>query len=228
MGSMILMGGNEFRTECVEMDRSALARLADQPARVVVVPTAAAYQQPAAAAQNGIRHFDMLGAKASAAMIISRADANSRDLARQFDRANLVYLTGGDPWHLLQTLRDTRCWEAIAAVWKRGGAVAGASAGAMVMGDRMWWNSMWAVGLGMAPKVAVLPHHRTSGDLLPRAGLGRLGILVVLGIAEATACVSEYGNVWNVVGQGKVAVYRDQSARVYGPGDSFSIAESEG
>ena len=198
MGTMILMGGNEFRTECVAMDRAMLARLPEQPPRVVIVPTAAAHQQPAMAAQNGIRHFDLLGAKASAAMIISRADANSREIARQFERAGLVYLTGGNPWYLLQTLRETRCWEAIRAVWRRGGVVVGSSAGAMVLGDRMWWNNMWAVGLGMAPRAAVLPHHRITGELTPQAGLGRLGMLVVLGIAEATACLSEYGNVWNV------------------------------
>jgi len=227
MGSIILMGGNEFRSECAAMDRAILARLPEQPPRVVIVPTAAALQQPAVAAQNGIRYFDVLNAKATAAMIISRADANSREMARQFERAGLVYLTGGSPWHLLQTLRDTRCWDAITEVLRRGGTIVGSSAGAMAMSDRMWWNNTWAMGLGMAQRVAVLPHHRVTGDLLPRAGLGRLGVLVVLGIAEATACVSEYGNVWNVAGQGKVAVYTDQEIQVYGPGDSFTMPDVE-
>jgi cyanophycinase len=225
MGTIVLMGGNEFRTECVAMDRAMLARLPEQPPRVVIVPTAAAHQQPAMAAQNGIRHFELLGAKASAAMIINRADANNREVVRQFDHAGLVYLAGGNPWYLLQTLRETRSWEAILGVVRRGGVVAGSSAGAMAMGDRMWWNNMWAVGLGMAPRAAVLPHHKITGELLPRAGLGRLGMLVVLGIPEATACLSEYGNVWNVTGQGKVVVYTDKGSQVYGPGDSFTMPE---
>jgi cyanophycinase len=227
MGTIVLMGGNEFRPECVALDRGILGHIPQQPPRVVVVPTAAAHERPAVAAQNGMRYFDALGANSSAAMIVSRADANNAEIAAQFELADVVYLTGGNPWVLLDTLRNSRCWVAIERVWRSGGVVAGSSAGAMVLADRMWWNGQWTVSLGLAPRIAVLPHHRSSGELRPGAGLGKLGLLTILGIPEATACLSEYGHVWSVVGQGKVVVYTDAGARVCAPGETFTLAEGE-
>lgn len=228
MGSMIFIGGGEFRPDCVPMDRAMLGRLANQPPRVVIVPTAAANQAPVATAQAGVRHFDLLGAQATIALIVARADAANPAMAAALEAADLVYLTGGDPWYLLQTLRDTRCWQALFGVWKRGGVVAAAGGAAMALGDRMWWNNQWVPGLGLAPRVAILPGHHPAAEMEPGAGLGRLGMLVVIGIPVSTACASEYGNVWYVSGMGKAAVYTDQSAKLYAPGESFTLPEIVG
>ena len=228
MGTMIFMGGGEFRPDCVPMDRAILARLPNQPPRVVIVPTAAANQGPIATAQAGVRHFDLLGAQAQVALIITRADAQDPVHVAAIEGADLVYLTGGDPWVLLQTLRDSRTWHALFGVWKRGGVVAAAGGSAMVLGDRMWWNNQWVPGLGLAPRVAILPGHHPPADMQPGGGFGRLGVLVVIGIPVSTACASEYGNVWYVSGMGKAAVYTDQSARLYAPGESFTLPEIVG
>jgi cyanophycinase-like exopeptidase len=92
-----LAGGNEFRANCVEMDRALLGRIALHPARVVVLPTAAVRGSPRMAADNGVRHFRELGAQASAAMIITRQDADDPAMVAQLQDAGLIYLAGGDP-----------------------------------------------------------------------------------------------------------------------------------
>ena len=65
-GLIALIGGNEFRPDCEPMDRALLARLPAGP-KVVIVPTAAAHENPRLAADNCVRYFRRLGAQAGAA-----------------------------------------------------------------------------------------------------------------------------------------------------------------
>jgi cyanophycinase-like exopeptidase len=112
-GFLALMGGNEFRPDCHPMDEELLDRIGRKPARVVIVPTAAALENPRLAADNGIRYFAALGAAASVAMIITRADANDPQRSAPIREADLIYLTGGDPRYLLSTLVGSICWSVI-------------------------------------------------------------------------------------------------------------------
>lgn len=111
-GLLALMGGDEFRPDCVPMDRALLERAGKSPARLVIVPTAAAQQNPRLAAEHGIRYFEALGAKAAPAMIITRDDADDDSQSGLLAEADVIYLTGGDPRTLLATLRGTAAWRA--------------------------------------------------------------------------------------------------------------------
>jgi len=226
MGLIALVGGNEFRPDCVPMDE-ALLRLSQRTTpRVVIVPTAAAHQSPRLAAENGMRYFAALGAATDAAMVLTRSDAENADLALQLASADIVYLTGGDPRHLLDTLADSIVWEAIVAVAERGGMVAGSSAGAMVLGG---WirrgHTEWIPALGLAGHVAALPHHEHAApsNVAPlRAALDPTA--AILGIPTATACVSEDGNVWQVLGAGAVTLYRKNDTAAFPPGRAFRLS----
>src|SRR5215470_4966968 len=121
MGFIALAGGNEFRDDCKTMDRIILEQIEHQPPRAVILPTAAIKGSPRMAAENGVRHFKALGAEASAVMVITREDANNRDLFAPLAEADLIYIAGGDPWYLLETLRDTAILPEILAVQGRGG-----------------------------------------------------------------------------------------------------------
>jgi len=125
-GLIALVGGNEFRRDCESMDRALLARLGGEP-RVVIVPTAAAHENPGKAAENGVRYFRRLGAQAEAAMIIDANSARQASFVAQIRNADLVYFTGGDPVHLLETMRDSPAWKAVLEVLDDGGAIAGRS-----------------------------------------------------------------------------------------------------
>jgi cyanophycinase len=222
VSGVALMGGNEFRRECAAMDRALLAALGGPgAARVVIVPTAATNENPYVAGENGIRHFTRLGALADKLLIVDDASAAHFEMAHQLERFNLVYFTGGDPVYLLDTLRGSPAWEAIRRVHARGGLIAGSSAGAMALGGQMWRFDGWTPGLGLAPHVAVLPHHATlSGRWNAEHMLAALpsGVTLV-GIDEATALLLPEGRV---LGAGRVTVYGGEGVRAYGEGELVS------
>ena len=232
-GALALVGGDEFRANCERMDRALLAMSARQPARVVILPTAAARQGARQAAQNGVRHFESLGAQARPALILTLEDANDPQHVAELHDADILYLAGGDPAYLLSCVRGSACERVMRAHVAAGGMLAGSSAGAMVMGAAMrYGGSHWTPTLGFAPRVATLPHHNSP----PRADAAALVTSLAsvsprvetpvtpLGIATATACVSEDGGVrWRVVGVGAVTVYAATGARVYADGDEFEV-----
>jgi cyanophycinase len=205
-GYIALVGGYEFVTNCLEMDRTILGRLGTRP-QIVVLPTAAAFESPRQAAYNGVQHLKRLGARAEAMYILKRQDAYNEDYAAQLDKVQGVYFCGGDPIHLLETLRDTKIWNAIVGMYERGGLVAGSSAGAMVMGGQMWApGEGWRVGLGLVPKVAIIPHHATVSarwDAPKLAATVAPGTTVV-GVDEATALLLPDQLV---IGEGDVTIY---------------------
>ncbi len=217
-GILALVGGNEFRPNCEEMDQGLLA-LAGRKPKVVIIPTAAAHERPELAAENGMQYFRKLGAQAEAAMVVDSTTARDpREIAKIRD-ADILYFTGGDPRYLLRTLRDSMAWKAVAEVWRNGRMVAGSSSGAMILGGKMWApGNGWDDGLGLAPDVAVIPHH---ASLAKRWDAFRMksslpeGIALV-GIDEATALV---GPPWQVLGIGQVAIYDHEKPKLFQSGE---------
>ncbi|HUY76556.1 MAG TPA: Type 1 glutamine amidotransferase-like domain-containing protein [Ktedonobacterales bacterium] len=232
MGILALVGGDEFRANCVPMDRELLGMIARGPARVVILPTAAAQQGPGMAAANGVRYFAGLGAEASSAMVLTRADADDPTMVAALADADLIYLTGGSPSYLLGALRGSAVWSAIQRRYQEGAMIAGSSAGAMVMGVAMrYGGAAWTPTLGLTTRLAVIPHH----DGAPNASQGYTADLraslpqlapppTVVGVATATACIGDDGDEWRVVGVGAVTVYATEGPRVYHAGERFTLA----
>ena len=232
IGSIALAGGNEFRSNCIAMDKMLLARFkgsSDRPTRVVIIPTAAVKGSPRAAADNGVRHFNSLGAMASAALVVTRADADSARYHDQIRDADMVYLAGGDPPYLRDTLRGSAVWAAIRTVYERGGMIAGSSAGAMVLAARMRAYGMsgdWVDALHVVPNIVVFPHHRPASQESIQTMQRAIGeSLFMIGIDEATACLSDEGttNIWTVAGIGTVTLYTRDGTKVYSQGQQFIL-----
>jgi cyanophycinase len=221
-GLIALVGGNEFRSNCEPMDRALLARLVSKP-KVVIVPTAAARENPGLAVENGVRYFHRLGVQAEGVMIIDAETARQTALLTQVKNADLVYFTGGDPVYLLETMRDSPAWKAVKGARKDGRMLAGSSAGAMILGGQMWAPGHgWRKGLGLIPQIALIPHH---ASLAARWDATRLraslieGVTLV-GIDEATALV---GPPWQVIGAGEVAIYHGEKPTLFKDGQSVDI-----
>ena len=220
-GTIGLVGGEEFRVGCEEMDREIMRASGQDPARVVVIPTAAV-TGPAKAANDGVTHFAALGGNAAQLMVLERDHAHDPDLIRGIDGAGVIYFTGGSPDHLLASLADTPLLTDILAAVEQGTVLAGSSAGAMVMGALMRRPRIgqWVAGLGIAAGIAVLPHHegrdpeQTSRELQGQAP----GDMVVLGIDARSGCLGSPGN-WKAVGSGKVTVYRGNEWTVFNSGE---------
>ena len=225
-GLIALVGGNEFREDCEPMDRALLARLGSRP-KVVIIPAAAARENPALAAENGVSYFQRLGAPAEAVMIIDAETARQPALAARVRNADLIYFAGGDPANLLETMRDSPAWNAAHEVFQGGRALAGSSAGAMILGGQMWApGSGWREGLGLVPSIAVIPHHANLASRWNAAhmrGSLRKGV-ILLGIDEATALV---GPPWQVLGAGQVTVYRGKKPDIFEDGQDVPLPEHE-
>ena len=222
-GEIGLVGGEEFRTGCEEMDREIMRASGQEPARVVVIPTAAV-TGPAKAANDGVVHFGSLGGDAVQLMVLDRSQADDPSFVEPSAGAGVVYFTGGSPDHLLETLRGSQLLKTILAAVDNGAVLAGSSAGAMVFGSYMRRPSAggWVEALGIVPNLAVLPHHerqdpeQTSRNLRAQAPAG----LTVLGVDARTGCLGRPGQ-WRVVGSGKVTVYQGNQWTVYQAGESL-------
>ena len=187
--------------------------------RVAIVPAAAAAERPDLAVAHGIAAFERAARSAHVAaliegvMVVDARTAASPALAERLATADLIYLPGGDPGHLVATLEDSIAWRSIGAARARGAVLAGASAGAMVLAPWTWAPRGGRRGLGLAPGLVVVPHaarvraggwNGTFADRLP-TGVGLLGRL---GLEERTGVISGSlvpgGRAWRVVGEGSV------------------------
>lgn len=219
-GQIALVGGNEFRSGCEEMDLEIMRASDQRPVRVLVVPTAA-MTGPAKAASDGVTHFCRLGAEAHRLMVLDKSQASDTAAIRPIENAGVVYFTGGEPGHLLATLEDSRLLLAILAALDNGAVLAGSSAGAMVMGSLMRRPSQggWVDALGIVPNTAILPHHenRNPAETSRELRVQVPSELTLLGIDAKTGCLGSPGR-WRVVGSGKVTVYRGNDWQVYQTG----------
>jgi cyanophycinase len=187
------------------------ALLAGRPPRYVQLATAAVPDGPSVVERwhnLGTEQAQRLGVEPVILPVNDRDDAESDALAAQVAGAGLVYLSGGNPGFLADTLRDTKVWSAIVEAWQGGAALAGCSAGAMAM--TTWVPSLrhprqgGTNGLGLLPHLRVIPHFDFFAakvpDLLTRFLLPHDPAITVIGIDEETALVGG-PNEWTVRGR---------------------------
>ncbi|MGD8295815.1 MAG: hypothetical protein PVG67_05440, partial [Desulfobacterales bacterium] len=109
MGYILLEGGAEFDGHMAEPDRQAIMLAGGPDTPISIIPAAAApdnnYQQ---AGRNGVDWFRRLGAtNASALPLIDRPSADAPELAETLAKSKLIYLLGGFPQYLAQTLNNS-------------------------------------------------------------------------------------------------------------------------
>jgi len=192
------------------------ALLAGRPPRYVQLATAAVPDGPSVVERwhnLGREQAQRLGVEAVILSVNDRADADNEAIAQQVAGAGLIYLSGGNPGFLADTLRDTVVWAAIVTAWQDGAALAGCSAGAMAM--TAWIPSLrhprqgGTNGLAVLPHLRVIPHFDffTSKvpDVVTRFLLPHDPAITVLGIDEETALVGGPKD-WTV--QGRQSAWR--------------------
>jgi cyanophycinase len=180
--------------------------------RIVIVPTAASRQRPEAAVAHGERAFRAAAARAGvvveveAALVTDAASAADPAKFGLLEGAHLVHLPGGDPDLIPSVLRGSPAWAAILRAHAAGACIAGASAGAMALGDRLWTPNGAADGLGLVPGIAVLPHFDASRLDAWRRGVDPESRLTWLGLDERTLVIGRPGEPWRVAGAGRARV----------------------
>lgn len=193
-GTIALVGSGEYLPAMEPVDRWLLQRLPAAP-RVACLPTAAGTEGQARIrywVDLGINHFRRLGAQVEGVPVIDRATAEDSGCAERVRMANFVYLSGGKPTYLYDTLAGTAVWEAILDVLKAGGVLAGCSAGAMICGQQ---SIPWGrhPGFNLLPGAVIMPHY----DELP----GRFATLLKLWLARRATLVGIEGNTALVLSQ---------------------------
>jgi cyanophycinase len=227
MGYLLLEGGSEFGGHMSEPDLRAIELAGGFDIPICIVPTAAAPDRNhKRAGNNGIRWFQSLGAKNVFAVdVIDRASANDKMLAASILTSRLIYLLGGFPRHLAETLANSLCWNAVLDAYEQGAVIAGSSAGAMVVCEYYYDPSEKKVlrGLNLIPNAGVLPHHNNFGKAWADRLVQLLPGAVLIGIDEQTGLLSDMDGNWQIHGAGNVTRYQNGKINQYARGEMFSL-----
>ena len=232
-GPVALVGSGEYLLAMLEVEA---ALLLGRPPRYVQLPTAAAEEGRASIdrwVSLGAEQAARLGVEAVPVLALDRETADDVTNAGRVAGAGLIYLSGGSPAYLAETLRGTRVWEAVLAEWRRGAALAGCSAGAVALTawvpDLRRLDAAPREGLVVVPWLRVLPHF----DRLDRWAPGMVDSvaaqvapgLTLVGIDEETAIMSDGDDLrrWTVRGRQAAWVLTPEGRRPYRAGEELVV-----
>lgn len=215
-GTLIIAGGGAVPDG---VRAKALELAGGKSARVIIIPQASQLGEPAVEAWK--------------ADIVEVLDLEKKPV-EQVQRANLIWIGGGDQNRLMKALAGTGVIEAIRKRYRDGAVVGGTSAGAAVMSKIMITgggdseviragSTETAEGLGLWPKAIVDQHFvkRKRFNRLASAVLDHPELTGV-GIDESTAVIVR-GKKVEVVGESVVVLLTKSTWRVYKSGDTFEV-----
>lgn len=167
-GILALQGGGPFVAND-ELDRQLLDEVGAQ--RVVVLPTADAYEHPDRMVATAVDWGRRIGVDARGLMVLDRPGALDADHAATVAGARAVYLAGDSPMHLRSVMKDTPLWAAIGTVLAEGGLVVAVGTSAAAVCDPMVdpRGGAFTLGLGLVKGLALVTEVESwSADRLHR------------------------------------------------------------
>ena len=239
-GSLALVGSGEYLPAMAQFEKSLFDDGIKNGKRPIYVqiPTAAGKESPDRLEywkQLGKSQADRLGVDSIFLPIFTREDANNPDYVTLIHNSALMYMSGGDPHHLAETLMDTPLWSAMQENWSTGASLAGCSAGAMVLSShipnfRLLKKSPTA-GLNLLPEIRVIPHFNKFFKWIPESAAKVLLHVpdnsILIGVDEMTAIVKRSGDEhWVVVGEAKVHVLKGMPDQQLGDGEIITVANT--
>jgi cyanophycinase-like exopeptidase len=231
-GRIALVGSGEYLPVMQEFESSLLARGGSK--KYVQLATAAGRESQSRKEywENiGREQAKRIGADHLFLPIFNREDAMREDFAAQVAGAGLIYLSGGDPHYLAETLAGTPVWAAIMSAWQSGSSLAGCSAGAMALGpDIPNFRKMkeeGSIGLGVLPAIRTIPHYNKFFGWIPDFAAQKFlkapDHVTVVGIDEDTAMYSDDLSNWRVAGKASIHVLTGQLLGKHGHGTTFQL-----
>lgn len=191
-GTIALQGGGPFAAND-ELDARLLCSLVPPVAgdgargKVVVLPTADAYEQPERLVAAALSWGERLDVEVEALMVMRRAEALDEGAADVVRGARAVYLVGDNPMHLRSALKDTPVLTAIDGVLAAGGVLVACAGSAAALCDPMvdMRGGAFTLGLGMVRGLALV----TQSEAWSPARLTR-----TLGLANTPVAVLPTGS----------------------------------
>ncbi|MGZ3664146.1 MAG: Type 1 glutamine amidotransferase-like domain-containing protein [Ktedonobacterales bacterium] len=251
LGAVALVGSGEYTDAMNETDRHLIDTLGGLAAtRVALLPTASGLEPGSPKYWNdlGMRHFTSLGvADVRSTWILDTQTAHDPAQLDLLRGANFYYFSGGNPQHLISSMRGTPAWEIIAAAYANGAVLAGCSAGAMAMSGytlslRFAFSGSGPVefveSLAVVPHVIVFPHFDRILGRMSRAALRTRLVkapqgAIPIGVDEDTALVrialpnpaNPDGKAqWRVTGRQTVTIFwPDAAPQVLHTGDEVAL-----
>ncbi|AVH64542.1 cyanophycinase [Nostoc sp. 'Peltigera membranacea cyanobiont' N6] len=221
---LVIIGGAEDKEGDCQILRDFVRRAGGTKAYIAIMT--AATELPREVGENYIRVFQRLGAENVRILDTeTREDASSSTALEAINKATGIFFTGGDQARITNILKDTEIDVAIHKRFAEGIVIAGTSAGAAVMPDKMIVEGdsqthprietvEMGPGLGFLPGVVIDQHFSQRGRL------GRLISALILepavlgfGIDENTAMVVTDNQI-EVIGEGAVTIV-DESEATY-------------
>jgi cyanophycinase-like exopeptidase len=236
-GSLALIGSGEYLPAMAQFEKSLIDDGIKNGKRPIYIqiPTAAGKESADRLEywkQLGKSQADRLGVDSIFLPIFTREDANNPEYATLIHNSALIYMSGGDPHYLAETLMETPLWSAIEQNWRTGTSLAGCSAGAMVLSAhipnfRMLKKSPTA-GLNLLPEIRVIPHFNKFFKWIPESAAKVLLHVpddsILIGVDEMTAIVKRSGDEhWVVVGDAKVHVLKGMPDQKLVDGDEIKL-----
>jgi cyanophycinase len=215
-GFIVPIGGAEDKEGPSDILRKFVAVSGGEGARIVIIPTASKLEE------TGRRYeklFRKLGAdEAKSLPLLSRDDAGKREWLDYIERANGIFVTGGNQLRLTTILGGTPVAKAIRRANSRGVAVGGTSAGAAILSEHMiaygeegHTPHAGAValvpGFGLTNRILIDQHFRQR-DRLGRllTALAYNPFAVGVGLDEDTAAFIDPQRLLTVVGTGALTI----------------------
>ncbi|MBH8571869.1 cyanophycinase [Nostocaceae cyanobacterium CENA369] len=219
---LVIIGGAEDKDGDSQILREFVRRSGGTKANIVIMT--AATELPREVGENYIRVFERLGAESVRIVDTeTREDATSSTALEAIAKATGVFFTGGDQARITSILKDTEIDTAIHKRYAEGIVVAGTSAGAAVMPDKMIVEGDSETNprieiVEMGPGMGFLPGVVIDQHFSQRGRLGRLISALLqepadlgFGIDENTAMVVTDSQI-EVIGQGCVTVVDESEA----------------
>ncbi len=203
-----LLGSGEFEPWTVAVESELLERANTGDASVLILPTASAPEGDEVFdmwATRGMDHYRQSGIKADVLPLKTREDAHDPALVANVRRASMIFVSGGNPAYLADTLAGTPFWHALKQALTNGLAYAGCSAGVACLGQSAPDSSVieltediWHPGLQLFPAVYVGPHWNALDSYLP--GLRDFFIASVPSAGKVDRNRREDGDRWGWYG----------------------------
>jgi cyanophycinase len=213
-GPLIIIGGHEDK----EGDRVILKEVARRLDGGSLVLATVASHEPEGYFEAYKAAFAPLGVTDLVELYVNeRGETLNADIGAMIGRAAGLFFTGGDQLRIASQIGDTPVERAVWDLHRRGGLIAGTSAGASVMSETMLVKGSSAeshrIGsLHMAPGLGLMRDVIIDQHFAERGRIGRLLGAVAqnprvlgVGIDEDTAIIVE-DRIFRVIGAGAVTV----------------------
>ena len=215
-GYIIPVGGAEAKMGSPLILKRFVRLSGGRDARIVVIPTAS---QLADTGDRYVAIFKELGARRVQSLELdTRADCDDEQSLEALERADGIFLTGGNQLRLATTLGGTPIAKALRRRNAEGAHVAGTSAGAAFLSEHMIASGeegatphagdvTLAPGLGLSNKVIIDQHFRQRdrvGRLM--AALSYNPFAIGIGLDEDTSAFIAPDDTLQVVGSGALTI----------------------